>query len=65
MPQRKLTDTFLRKVRPPSSGRDEYFDAQEPGLALRVTETGVKSFSFVYYRKSDGKHKRDTFVFAV
>ncbi len=52
MPTKKLTDLFVERVKPPARGRAEYFDAAFPGLALRVTENGAKSWS-VFYRLSD------------
>jgi integrase len=49
MPRKKLTDLFVERVKPPEKGRVEYFDAVFGGLALRVTDTGHKSWS-VHYR---------------
>ena len=49
MPTKKLTDLFVERVKPPAQGRVEYFDATFGSLALRVTETGHKSWS-LYYR---------------
>ena len=48
MPTKKLTDLFVERVKSPASGRVEYFDAAFPGLALRVTETGGKSWCAFY-----------------
>jgi integrase len=48
MPTRKLTDFFVEKVKPPARGRVEYFDASFPGLALRVTDKGGKSWCAFY-----------------
>jgi hypothetical protein len=45
VPTQKLTDLFVERVKPPARGRIEYFDASFPGLALRVTENGGKSWS--------------------
>ena len=58
MPTKKLTDLFVERVKPPASGRAEYFDAAFPGLALRVTQKGGKSWS-VFYRIS-GRLRRFT-----
>src|SRR5437868_10640381 len=58
MPTRKLTDLFVEKVKLPARGRMEYFDASFPGLALRVTEKGGKSWC-VFYRFG-GKLRRLT-----
>jgi len=56
--QKKLTDLFVERVKPPASGRAEYFDASFPGLALRVTDKGGKSWS-VFYRLN-GRLRRFT-----
>jgi integrase len=45
MPTKKLTDLFVERVKPPTQGRVEYFDAVFGGLALRVTDRGHKSWS--------------------
>src|SRR5947209_4721436 len=58
MPTKKLTDLFVEKVKPPASGRAEYFDAAFGGLALRVTDRGSKSWS-VFYRMG-GRLRRHT-----
>ena len=62
MPRRNskaLTDPGIGKIgRAPKGNRSERFDALAPGLCLRVTDNGTKSWS-VYYRL-DGKHKRMT-----
>ena len=49
MPRKKLTELFVERVKPPTKGRVEYFDAAFGGLALRVSKLGHKSWS-VYYR---------------
>jgi integrase len=48
MPTRKLTDLFVERAKPPARGRIEYFDAAFPGLALRITENGGKSWCAFY-----------------
>ncbi len=54
-----LTDPGIAKIRKaPKGKRVERFDAGVPGLALRITDKGAKSWS-VYYRL-DGAHKRET-----
>jgi hypothetical protein len=42
MPTRKITDLVAERVKPPASGRVEYFDAVFGSLALRVTASGHK-----------------------
>ncbi len=58
MPRKKLTDLFVERAKPPARGRIEYFDASFPGLALRVTKDGGKSWS-VFYRFG-GRLRRHT-----
>src|SRR3984885_8643614 len=58
MPRKKLTDLFVAKVGAPDKGRVEYFDTTFPALALRVTESGHKSWA-LFYRKS-GRLRRYT-----
>lgn len=54
-----LTDPGIAKIgKAPKGKRIERFDAGAPGLALRVTDRGVKSWS-VYFRLH-GKHRRST-----
>jgi hypothetical protein len=48
MPTKKLTDLFVERAQPPTHGRVEYFDASFPGLALRITATGSKSWCAFY-----------------
>ena len=49
MAARKLTDLFVERVKPPPSGRKGYPDAGFPGLSLRVTSKGAKSWC-LYFR---------------
>jgi len=58
MPTRKLTDLFVERVKPPATGRVEYFDAAFGGLALRVTKGGAKSWSLFY--RMNGRLRRLT-----
>jgi integrase len=58
VPKKHLTDLFCERVKAPERGRVEYFDSAFGGLALRVTEKGVRTFS-VHYRLN-GKLRRFT-----
>jgi integrase len=58
MPTRKLTDLFVERAKPPPRGRIEYFDAAFPGLALRITDNGGKSWCAFYRFK--GRLRRFT-----
>jgi len=44
MPRHKLTDAFIRNVKPPSAGQVEYWDALTPGFGIRVSYGGRKAF---------------------
>ncbi|MFK5977355.1 MAG: tyrosine-type recombinase/integrase [Rhizobiaceae bacterium] len=57
MPRHKLTDAFVRSASPIGNKLTEYSDEKEPGLCLRVTQAGVKSWTYRYRLKS-GKQKR-------
>jgi integrase len=58
MPTRKLTDRVVERAKPPARGRVEYFDAAFPGLAIRITENGGKSWCAFYRFK--GRLRRFT-----
>lgn len=57
MPAVALTDTFIKGLRV-EDGRLEIADTKSPGLSLRVTKNGVKTFSFRYRDKITGKIER-------
>ncbi len=60
MPTKKaLTDTAVQKLKT-VAGKEQtdYFDAQYPGLALRVSKHGRKSWCYFY--RAHGKQKRVT-----
>lgn len=52
--KRRFTDQMLERMRPPTSGRIELGDEVVPGLVLRVTTSGVKSFSVIYKVPGEG-----------
>ncbi len=58
MPKVKLTGAILERLKAPASGQVDYFDAGYPGLALRVTAKGVRSWT--YFGRLHGKVKRVT-----
>ena len=59
MPKAKrLSEASVQRIKPPSSGQMDYFDAIIPGFALRVTRRGTKSWSFTY--RIAGKQRRLT-----
>ncbi len=55
--RRELTDTWLRGVKPPASGRLEIWDTRVGGLVLRITPTGAATWS-IRARTADGKRTR-------
>jgi len=58
--KKRLSDRFVQSVAPPASGRDVYIDSEAPGLELRVSEHGTKSWS-IRYRPKGGERKRTTY----
>ena len=59
MPTITLTDKAIKAFKPTPGKRLEYFDADVPGLALRITETGHKSWS-LHYRTTAARLRRLT-----
>ena len=61
MPRRNsryLTEPTIEKIRkPPKGKRAEVFDSDAAGLALRITDKGVRSWS-VYFRLTDATGQR-------
>jgi integrase len=45
---RKLSDSFLRGLKPPATGRREFSDTKSTGLEFRLTSSGAASWSFRY-----------------
>lgn len=54
---KKLTKLGVKNLKPPEAGRSHHPDAVVPGLALRVTPKGRKSWSLLYRRLDDTTHK--------
>lgn len=60
-PMRKaLTDTFLRSIKSPASGRLEFADSACRGLEFRITKAGKRSWSYRYRAPVTGKLSRAT-----
>ena len=55
-----FTKTELLKIVPPTSGRIQYNDSKITGLQLRVSSTGVKTFSVYRWGKTSNKPERIT-----
>jgi integrase len=58
MPSLKLTALGVARARVPEQGRVEYWDTVLPGLALRVTNKGAKSWCVLY--RVDRRQRRAT-----
>ena len=58
MGRRALTAASVDRIKPPASGQEEHFDKGFPGLALRISYGGGKSFVFFY--RTGGKLRRLT-----
>ena len=58
MPSKALTAASVERIKPPASGQVEYFDKGFPGLALRLSYGGGKSWVFFY--RASGKLRRYT-----
>lgn len=54
MPKARLTAVAVERLNPPKSGRSEVQDIVVPGLCLRVTEKGAKSWSLLYRVAGEG-----------
>ena len=52
--RRILNDTTIRGLKPPATGRVDYFDDATPGLSLRVTAQDVRTWT-VFYRDKHGR----------
>ena len=61
MPSEFLSDRRIRSIEAPQNGRFEIWDAGEPGLILRVTPAGAKSWAVQFKGDEyDGKGRRRT-----
>jgi integrase len=58
MPSRKLTTAAVERIRPPKEGQRDHFDQSHPGLALRVSYGGSRTW--VYFYRLHGKLRRMT-----
>jgi integrase len=56
MPTRALTVASVARIKPPKEGQEDYFDRGYPGLALRVSYGGAKTW--IYFYRLHGKLRR-------
>jgi hypothetical protein len=59
MPTRSLTAAAVERIKPPAQGQTDFFDKGFPGLALRVSYGGSKTWVY-FYRLHGGKVRRLT-----
>jgi integrase len=48
MPSRNLTVVAVERLKPPARGQADYFDGGYPGLVLRVSYGGAKTWTYMY-----------------
>ena len=62
MPTESLTTATVERLRrhPPRSGRIEVWDAKAAGLCLRISASGVASWSYRYRPRAGGTYQRVT-----
>ena len=58
--RKRLTDQAVARIKPPKAGKIELPDGLIPGMQLRVTDRGIKTFALRYRRIVDGKPRRLT-----
>src|SRR5262245_23314492 len=58
MPTHSLTVAAVERIKPPQQGQADHFDKGYPGLALRVSYGGARSWTYVY--RLHGKLRRVT-----
>ena len=61
MPKHKtITDAVAKRLKAPREGQDDHFDSSLPGLALRVSSGGRKTWCY-FYRNANRKLRRMSF----
>jgi Arm DNA-binding domain len=58
MPTIRLTQRAVETLKPPATGRVEYWDSHLPGFGLRVAGSGRKTWVAMY--RVDGQLVRET-----
>ena len=56
MPKKALTAASVERIKPPTKGQVEVFDKGYPGLALRISYGGRKTWS-AFYRLNGKLHR--------
>lgn len=60
MARKRFTARFVDGIKPPESGRADYWDEAVPGFGLRVSETGRKTWTLLYRPKGSKVVRRLT-----
>jgi integrase len=60
LPKVSLSDRFVSGIKAVDGTRTDFFDEKNPGLALRVSPGGQKSWTFHFTSPKDGKRARAT-----
>lgn len=60
MPSLRMTEKAVERINAPATGRIEYHDTLVPGLSLRITDTGRKTWSLLYRLPGDTRKRRLT-----
>jgi hypothetical protein len=60
MPKKNLTQLVVERISNPDKRRIDYFDKNQPGFSLRVTDKGSKSWTVFYRLKGSSKLERIT-----
>ena len=60
MPKVELTDRFCRSAKALDERQTDYFDTNTPGLSLRVSPGGTRTWQLHYTRPGDGRRVRIT-----
>ena len=62
---KKLTDRYLKTLSPPASGRLVIVDSETRGLTLRVTPSGIRSWSVRYRVRGQNQQPQRTYTLPV
>ena len=60
MPRFALTDRFVAGAKAAAGARVDYFDEKTPGLSLRVSKGGNKSWACIFTSPKDSRRARIT-----
>jgi integrase len=58
--KRSLTQLAVGRLRPPASGRVEYWDTHLRGFGLRISASGARSWMVMYRLRGERKQRRET-----